>query len=225
MKHSDSIKEIASALAKAQTSIKAAIKDANNPFFKSKYADLASVIEAVRIPLNAQGISFLQPVSSAEHGVSVETVLVHESGEWLSETLVMPVSKDDAQGVGSAITYGRRYGLQSMCGVPSEDDDGNAASKAPPKREMTVSGKGVSTPTTGVWESLDDDARSRLTDIATVALEYIIDGDIEGAVKMIEDAALDADHKTALWTRFDSKARSAMKRAKQEMAMRAVPQI
>lgn len=208
MEHSESIKEIATALVKAQKDIKAAVKDAANPFFKSRYADLASIIEAVRTPLNAAGITFLQPVSEAEHGVKVETMLVHESGEWMSESLVMPVAKEDAQGVGSAITYARRYGLQSMCGVPTEDDDGNAATIAPPK-------KAAITPTTGAWEALEDKARSRLTDLAIVAKEYIADGDIDGAVKAIDDAALDADHKVALWTQFDSKQRSAMKRAAQ----------
>ncbi len=214
MKNSESIKEIAAALVKAQTEIKAAIKDSANPFFKSKYADLASVIEAVRIPLNKAGISFLQPVSEAEHGVKVETVLIHTSGEWISESLVMPVSKEDAQGVGSAITYARRYGLQSMCGVPVEDDDGNAAAKSPPA-------KSTITPTTGAWEALTDRDRSLLTDLSNVVKEYVKDGDFEGAMNCIDDAGLDADHKVALWTLFDSKARSAMKRAKQEMALRA----
>lgn len=214
MDHSESIKEIAVSLVKAQAGIRAAIKEANNPFFKSRYADLASVIEAVRTPLNSAGIAFLQPVSESEHGVSVETLLIHESGEWISETLVMPVAKEDAQGVGSAITYARRYGLQSMCGVPTEDDDGNAATVAAPT-------KGTITPTTGTWEALDDKIRSRLADLATVAKEYISDGDIMGAVTVIEDAALDADAKVALWTRFGSKERSAMKRAKQEAALMA----
>lgn len=132
MKHSESIKEIAGALLKAQIAIKAALKDSTNPHFKSKYADLSSVIDAVKGPLNANGIVFTQGVSAAENGVAVETMLIHTSGEWMSETLPIPVSRVDAQGVGSAITYGRRYGLQSMCGVPAEDDDGNAASKAPP---------------------------------------------------------------------------------------------
>ncbi len=214
MKSSTEIKAIAAALVKAQTEIKAAIKDSANPFFKSKYADLASVIEAVRLPLNHAGISFLQPVSEAEHGVKVETILIHSSGEWISETLVMPVSKEDAQGVGSAITYARRYGLQSMCGVPVEDDDGNAAAKAPPA-------KAAITPTTGAWEALSDKDRSLLTDLSNVVKEYIADGDIEGAVSMVDQAGLDADHKVALWTQFDSKARSAMKRAKQELALKA----
>lgn len=127
MQHSETLKEIAPALVKAQSAIRSAIKDATNPHFRSKYADLSSVVEAVKPALVANGITFLQGVADAEGGVAVETMLLHTSGEWISSTLRIPASKNDAQGYGSAITYGRRYGLQSLCGVPSDDDDGNAA--------------------------------------------------------------------------------------------------
>lgn len=132
MHRSESIKELAAALPKAQAAMKGAVKDAQNPHFRSKYADLTSVIEAVKPALNANGITFLQPVTFNEHGVCVETLLLHTSGEWISESLTIPVSKHDAQGVGSAISYGRRYGLQAICGVPAEDDDGNAATATAP---------------------------------------------------------------------------------------------
>lgn len=131
MKASASITTIAAVLPKVQAEVKGAVKDATNPHFKSRYADLTSVIDACKAALNKHGITFLQPVRTGEAGVIVETVLLHTSGEWISEELELPVSKNDAQGVGSAITYGRRYGLQSMVGIPAEDDDGNAASKAP----------------------------------------------------------------------------------------------
>lgn len=134
MKTSESIKAIAPALLKAQKAIKAALKDATNPHFKSKYADLSSVVDAVKGPLNDAGITFMQGVEDAENGVAVETMLLHESGEWLSSTIKIPASKQDAQGYGSATTYARRYGLQAMCGVPAEDDDGNAASKPKPAK-------------------------------------------------------------------------------------------
>jgi len=131
MKTSESIKEISVALPKAQAAIKSAIKSAENPHFRSRYADLATVIEACRAALNSNGITFLQPVRASERGVIVETVLLHTSSEWISEELELPVAKQDAQGVGSAITYGKRYGLQSLVGIPSEDDDGNAATARP----------------------------------------------------------------------------------------------
>jgi hypothetical protein len=140
MQHSDSIKELAVALHKAQGKFKSALKDSSNPHFRSKYADLTSVIDAVKPALNSEGIVFLQGLSSSENGVVVETMLLHVSGEWISEKLEIPASKHDAQGYGSACTYGRRYGLQAMCGVPAEDDDGNAASASAPSRITPVAG-------------------------------------------------------------------------------------
>jgi hypothetical protein len=127
MNHSSTIEKIAPALVKAQAEIKAALKDSTNPHFRSKYADLSSVVEAVKGPLLKNGIAFLQGIHDAVEGVAIETMLLHASGEWISSTCRIPAVKQDAQGYGSAITYGRRYGLQSMCGVPAEDDDGNAA--------------------------------------------------------------------------------------------------
>jgi len=209
MKHSESIKEIAAALVKAQKEIKAAIKDATNPFFKNKYADLASVIEAVRVPLNNAGISFLQPASTVAEGVAVETVLIHESGEWLSETLVMPVNKQDAQAFGSACTYGRRYGLQSLCGVPSEDDDGERAVKTPVNQSKV-------TPTAGAWESMTPEQQSRLTDLAQVVKEYHADQDYASAYDAIDAAGLELEEKVALSTRLDSKVRTAMAKWRKE---------
>lgn len=134
MKRSDSIAAIASALSKAQGSMKPALKDAHNPFFKSSYSDLASIINAIREPFAKNELAYSQFLRSTENGVEVETILMHSSGEWMSETLEVPVSKDDAQGLGSASSYGKRYGLQAISGVPSDDDDGNAATKARPAR-------------------------------------------------------------------------------------------
>lgn len=203
MKSSESLKEIAPALVKAQMEIKAAIKDSTNPFFKKKYADLASVIEAVRVPLNNAGICFIQPASSTAEGVAVETVLIHTSGEWLSETLTMPVNKHDAQAFGSACTYGRRYGLQSLCGVPSEDDDGERAVKTPAAPSKV-------TPTAGAWEAMSDEQKSRLIDLAEVIKEYHADQDYQGAYEALDTAGLEVEERVALSTRLDSKVRTAM---------------
>ena len=127
MNKSESIKELATALCKAQSEMKFAVKDAANPFFKSRYADLASVIEAVKLPFANNGISFVQGTDFEDTAVIIETMLMHSSGEWLSSRLKMQPVKNDPQSVGSAITYGKRYGLQAIAGVPSDDDDGNAA--------------------------------------------------------------------------------------------------
>ncbi len=130
MEKSESIKSLAIAMCKAQGQMGGAHKGANNPFFKSKYADLSSVVEAVKEPFAANGLSYVQfPINDGDK-IGVETILMHESGEWLINRFTVKASKQDAQGAGSVITYCRRYGLQAVAGIPSEDDDGNAASKA-----------------------------------------------------------------------------------------------
>lgn len=128
---SSSIAALAAALAKAQGEMEAATKANINPHFKSRYADLASVWDACRGPLSKHGLAVLQPVSADGARVTVTTILVHSSGEWLSEALTMTAAQNTPQGVGSTITYGRRYGLSSMVGIAPDDDDGNAASGRP----------------------------------------------------------------------------------------------
>lgn len=130
-KRSASIAALAAALSKAQGEMEGAAKGNLNPHFKSKYADLASVWDACRAPLSKNGLSILQPVSADGAHVTVTTILAHSSGEWLEESLTMTAQQNTPQGVGSAITYGRRYGLASMVGIAPEDDDGNAASGKP----------------------------------------------------------------------------------------------
>ena len=119
--------------------MKGAVKDSANPFFKSKYADLASVVEAIRAAFSANGLSYIQTLEPSDKDeVRVETTLLHASGEWIScGVLSLPVSKADAQGYGSALTYARRYSLSAAVGVAPEDDDGNAASAAKPKDDYT----------------------------------------------------------------------------------------
>lgn len=116
------------AFAKAQKDMGAALKTATNPAFKSKYADLGAVIEAVLPALHASGFALLQPPHSDGALVEVETILVHESGGYIRSVLGVRPTKQDPQGIGSAITYARRYALQSIAGIAPEDDDGKAAS-------------------------------------------------------------------------------------------------
>jgi hypothetical protein len=131
MRQSEPINELAAALAKAQAKVKAALKDSANPFYKSKYADLASVWDACRDALTSNGLSIAQsPETTFPDGraeVAVTTRLMHLSGQWLEGTVAARLDKTDPQAVGSAVTYLRRYGLQSMVGVAPEDDDGEAA--------------------------------------------------------------------------------------------------
>lgn len=120
--------DFAKALVKAQSDMGAVIKNASNPAFKSRYADLATVVEAVLPPFNKAGIAVIQHADYDGEAVSVETMLVHEGGANMTHTLHLRPTKTDPQGVGSAITYGRRYALLAVAGVAPEDDDGNAAS-------------------------------------------------------------------------------------------------
>jgi hypothetical protein len=122
------MKQIAIAFIKAQSQMSSPKKDNSNPFFKSKYADLNSVLEAVMKPLHDNGIAVLQPTVTIDGKNYVKTILLHESGETLeSFTEILYAKLNDAQSQGSGITYARRYGLQSLCGVGAEDDDGNKA--------------------------------------------------------------------------------------------------
>ena len=133
------MKALSQALVKAQAAMSHAAKDAKNPHFKSAYSSLASVIDAVRPALSANGLAFVQKLHTADSGISVETVLIHESGEELScGILFIPATKQDAQGFGSAISYGKRYSLQAALGIASDDDDGQAAVKARPAPVQAV---------------------------------------------------------------------------------------
>lgn len=124
------IKDLATALAKAQAQIRPAAKGIDNTFFKTKYADLAAVWEVIRDPLASNGLSVVQLPSAEGNKVTVTTILLHTSGQWLRSELTMVATQVTPQGVGSCITYARRYALSAVVGVASEvDDDGNAASK------------------------------------------------------------------------------------------------
>lgn len=120
--------KLAEALAKAQGAFQTASKDKTNPHFGSKYADLASIMEACRGPLSENGLSFVQVLNNDDKGVLVVTRLMHVSGEFIESPCWLPVAQKTPQGYGSAITYARRYGFATLIGIASEvDDDGNAA--------------------------------------------------------------------------------------------------
>ena len=130
MNQSEQINELSKALCTAQSQMTFAKKDSKNPFFKSSYADLSSVWEACREPLTKNGLAVIQTFDSNhdENTVIVVTTLTHSSGQWINSRLKLPLVKKDPQGLGSAITYGRRYSLAAIVGViADEDDDGNAA--------------------------------------------------------------------------------------------------
>jgi hypothetical protein len=118
---------LALALSKAQGLIEGAKKDRLNPHFRSSYADLASVWDACREPLSKNEIAVVQTTRPSDAGVIVVTTLMHSSGEWIRGELFLPVTKNDAQGYGSALTYARRYGLAAIVGVAPEDGDAEGA--------------------------------------------------------------------------------------------------
>lgn len=129
MQTSEQINELAAALSKAQGKITGALKDSENPFFKSKYADLASCWDAAREQLAANGLAVIQTTSVGDNGAAVvTTMLAHSSGQWVRDTIALMPVKGDPQGMGSCYTYARRYSLAAIVGIAQVDDDGNAAS-------------------------------------------------------------------------------------------------
>jgi len=142
MNQSESIAKLSAALVKAQAEMSGAVKDSANPFFKSSYADLNSVIKAIKEPFSKYGLAYTQFPYNDENGVGVNvgvvTRLIHESGEWLECNYTIPLTKLDPQAAGSAITYARRYALQAMAGIPAVDDDGESAMG---RKEKPVGGR------------------------------------------------------------------------------------
>jgi len=192
------MKNIASALVRAQRGFAPALKTSTNPHFRSKYVDLAGCVEAVVDALNAAGIALVQRTSEDSTGVTVETVFVHESGEMLEcGKLHVPASKQDPQGYGSALTYARRYSLMAACGIAPEDDDGNAASKV----------KVSSTKT----DLVTPHRMNVVADVAAAINERMSASDVIGALDEFQGIT-DVEEKTALWGMLDSKTRSAIKK-------------
>lgn len=181
---SESIAALSGALAAAQAEIENAHKTANNPHFRSKYADLAEVINTTRPVLSAHGLSVSQWPSFADGMVSVETLLTHKSGEWIANTASAPADKLTAQGVGSAITYLRRYSLAALACIAQEDDDGNQASKKPAKaREPAVDPAPTNGRKSAAQAKRDGDnetVRSMIEQCETIE-------DLQARWKMIED--------------------------------------
>ena len=192
------MKNIASALVRAQRGFAPALKTSTNPHFRSKYVDLAGCVESVVDALNAAGIALVQRTSEDSTGVTVETVFVHESGEMLEcGKLHVPASKQDPQGYGSALTYARRYSLMAACGIAPEDDDGNAASKV----KVSATKTDLVTP----------HRMNVVADVAAAINERMSANDVIGALDEFQGIT-DVEEKTALWGMLDSKTRSAIKK-------------
>lgn len=159
---SPTLGKLAKALAKAQGELQNASKDAINPHFKNRYATLASVREAITPVFSANGLSVTQlNEPHGDAGVCVVTMLMHESGEWIRSKLYVPVSKKDAQGFGSALSYARRYALAAIANIATDDDDdANTASKPAAPKESGTNVTKVAEPAKGppVQGSIDVEA-------------------------------------------------------------------
>ena len=164
---------LASAMAAAFAEIDAALKSANNPHFKSKYADITAVIESIKPALINHNLFFTQHPEPSDRGVTIETWLHHASGDSLSlGKLFVPANKQDAQGFGSALTYARRYALVTAFGVPVEDDDGNAAARGQSQQGTVSPGAVVSD---AQWAIITDLIEKTGTDVRKFCQAYGIE--------------------------------------------------
>ena len=198
------MKAIAAAFVKAQKEFGPALKTNTNPLYRSKYADLSACIEAVVDALNNNGIALMQRSFEVDSGVTVETVVLHESGETLeSGKLHVPATKQDAQGYGSALTYARRYSLMAACGIAPEDDDGNEASKpAKQVKQIHVS-------------NLDADKKLSANDYATQIASMWDTGNVSGAFKAYQELREgDQEYLISVWEslKIRSDIRGALKK-------------
>jgi hypothetical protein len=123
MEKSENIADLAKALYQAQAELPAAPKDSINPHYRSKYTDINTLIETCRPVLAKHGLCIVQTFEPSNKGITIETAILHESGQWISGTMYLPLEKQTPQGMGSAATYGRRYGLAAILGMVSDEDD------------------------------------------------------------------------------------------------------
>ena len=200
------MKNIATALVKAQKAFGPALKTATNPHFRSKYANLSNCVEAVIDALNDNGIAMIQKCYDCNTGIMVETVFIHESGEMLEcGILQVPASKQDPQGYGSALTYARRYSLMAACGIAPEDDDGNAASKQKSP---------IITPNQNAGADLPADQKEYLEELAGQLVDLVNSERPEDAKTHLHTQNLEDEQKLYLWSKLPSNVRSAIKKVK-----------
>lgn len=180
IEHSPTIAELCKALHGAQGEMTGVVKDAKNPHFKNRYATLESVLDTTRPALQANGLSVSQaPGQLVDGAVEITTMLMHSSGEWMRSTLHMPVVKRDPQGVGSAITYGLRYALMAVLGVPPTDDDDGE--RAMPDRAAPRGSNAPALHTNG--RPIELTASQRACEDASAALWKVSGKDVESVVR------------------------------------------
>jgi hypothetical protein len=182
MEQSSEIGSLVLALSRAQGEFEGANKTSDNPFFKSKYADLHECIKAAKVPLSMNELAVIQTTDADENGVWVITTLAHSSGQWIRGRMLMKPKKDDDQWIGSSITYGRRYGFAAIVGLAQKDDDINASCNQTPSVPITNDQLII----------MNDEIRSRGVDIKKLlayaqveSLDQINQKEYDGILKMI----------------------------------------
>jgi hypothetical protein len=212
------MQKIASAFIKAKRAFSPALKDKTNPAFRSKYADLGACLEAVNDALLENGIAVYQETHDDAAGVTVETVLLHESGESLrSGKFHVPAAKHDPQGYGSALTYARRYSLMTACGIAPEDDDGNAGTDAKRRQDITKGGSVRHAVRDGIGENLPPEDKEFLRELGEWCVAHVSTGEAVQVVQHIAKQNLDADQRVYLENQMDSKTRAAIKKAETDI--------
>lgn len=199
---SEQINELAAALAKAQAEMHNPGFDSQNPHFRSKFASLAAVRNAVIPVLAKHGLSLMQQLTSNDAGTICTTLLLHASGQFIEfEPLLMPVSKQDAQGFGSASTYAKRYSMQAIAAVVGdEDDDGNAASE---RSDRDDSGRPDG------WRSQDT---RKVTEYRNRILSCINEGKDLHAVEVWKEVKDEHEFATALWATLPQPIKNMIKK-------------
>ena len=181
MNKSEQIDQLATALAKAQGEITGALKDSANPFFKSKYADLASCWDACRGPLSKHGLAIIQAPEHTETGLILTTTLAHNSGQWISASLPIHPKDDTPQAMGSALTYARRYALTAFVGVAQIDDDGNLASG-----KVTYGAQPAYDAPHKPQGDMGKDAPKELLETIAQSIRDVLDADVEEDVRALK---------------------------------------
>lgn len=201
--------ELFAALSTAQGEIENADKNAANPHFKSKYADLAEVLNTIRPVFAKHGLSLTHSTEFDGSRVSVVTLLAHKSGGYITGTASCVPAKTDAQGVGSATTYLRRYSAAGMAGIAQEDDDGNAAAHS--KKPTAITTK--VTPTDGVWDAQTPESQAFLLKLAGEVVALFSSEGADTAADHLTAQGLDTDEKAAVWSRLESHVRTGLTKA------------
>jgi hypothetical protein len=199
-------------LVKAQSEMTHAAFDQTNPHFKSKFASLKSVIDAIKPALNANGIFFMQVSHPLDHGVGIETIFCKADEKLSTGVVMVPVDKANAQGLGSALTYAKRYSLAMACGIAADvDDDGNGAAANPPPPNSTGRKPQSVVATVIQEEGIVVDAKKCKEYVDAVIKAKNLD-DVVGLKQLMEELSADSDMKLAVWESLPSNVRSYIRK-------------